>query len=182
MGSRWHFVVKYDPTGEISRFKARFVAKGYSQVLGKDFHETYSKTTRLSTIRLIVSLSAQKASKIRQMDVKMANLNAPMAEDFYMKQPECFEQLDNKGKPLICLMNKSLYGLKQSGRNSYQTFRNFLVAKDFESSVHDNCLFLKKSERQFQGAVCLWVDDTISCKFHENFSSWFESELSKDFK
>ena len=92
VGSRWHFGVKYGPTGEISRFKARFVAKGYSQVLGgKDFHDTYSPTTRLSTIRLIVSLSVQKGSKIRQMDIKSGN----------------------KGKPLICLMKKSLYVLKQ---------------------------------------------------------------------
>ena len=117
VGSRWHFGVKYGPTGEISRFKARFVPEDYSQVLGKDFHETYSPPTRLSTIRLNVSLSVQKGSKIRQMHIKTAYLNAPIAEEIYMKQPEGFEQLDNKGKPLICLMKKSLYGLKQSVRN-----------------------------------------------------------------
>ena len=60
VGSRWHVGVKYGPTGEISRFRARFVTKGYSKVLGKDFHETYSPTTRLSTIRLLVSLSVLK--------------------------------------------------------------------------------------------------------------------------
>ena len=119
------------------------MAKGYSQVLGKDFHEIYSQTTRLSTIRLIVTLSVQKGSKIRQMVMKTAYLNAPIAEEIYMKQPEGFEQSDNKGKPLVCLMKKSLYGLKQSGRNWYLKFRNFLVAKGFESSVHDNCLFIK---------------------------------------
>ena len=43
-------------------------------------------------------------------------------------------------------------------------------------------MVINKSERQLQGAVCLWVDDIISCEFQENFSSWFESELSKDFK
>ena len=57
-----------------------------------------------------------------------------------------------------------------------------MVAKGFESSVHDNCLFIKKSERQLQGAVRLWVDDIINCEFRENFSSWCESELSKNFK
>ena len=182
VGSRWHFGVKYGPTGEISRFKARFVAKGYSQVLGKDFHETYLPTTMLSTIRLIVSLCVQKGSKIRQMDIKTAYLNAPIAEENYKKQPEGFEQLDNQRNPLVCLMKKSLYGFKRSGRNWYLTFRNFLVAKAFESSGHDSCLFIKKSERQLQGVVCLWVDDIISCEFQENFSSWFKSELSKDFK
>ena len=116
------------------------------------------------------------------MDIKTTYLNSPIAEEIYMKQPKGFEQLDNKGKPLICLMKKSLYGLKQSGRNWYQTFRNFLVAKGIESSVHNNCLFIKKSERQLQGAVFLWVDDIISCEFQENFSSWIESEVSQDFK
>ena len=76
VGSRWHFGVKCGPTGVISKFKASFVSKGYSQVLGKDFHEAYSPTTRLSTIRLIVSLSVQKGSKIRQMDIKTAYLHA----------------------------------------------------------------------------------------------------------
>ena len=145
MGSRWHFGVKYGPTGEITRFKAMFVAKGYSQFLEKDFHKTYSPTTRLSTIRLIVSLSIQKGSKIRQLDIKTAYFNAPIAEEIYMKQAEGFEQVDNKGKTLVCLMKKNLYGLEQSGRNWYLTFRNFLLAKGFESSVH-NCLFIKKSE------------------------------------
>ena len=96
------------------------------------------------------------------MDIKTAYLNAPIAEKIYMKQLEGFEQLDHKGKPLICLMKKSLYDLKQSGRNWYQTFRNFLAAKGFESSVHDSCSFIKKSERQLQGAVFLWVDDILS--------------------
>ena len=171
--SRWHFGVKHGPMGEISRFKARFLAKGYSQVLGNDFHETYSPKTRLSTIRLLVSWSVQKGSKIRQMDIKTAYRNEPIAEEIYMKQPECFEQLDNKGKPLVRLMKKNIYGLKQSGMNWYLTFKNFLVAKGFESSVHDNCLFIEKIERQLQGAVCFWVEDIISCEFQENFSSWF---------
>ena len=170
VGSRWHFGVLYGRKGEISRFKAMFVAKGYSQVLGKDFHETYSPTTRLSTIRLIVSLSVQKGSKIRQMDIKSAYLNAHIAEEIYMTQPEGFEHLDNKGKPRVCLMKKSHYGLKQTGRKWYLNIRNFLVAKGFESSVHDSCLFINKSERQLQGAVYLWVDDIISCEFQENFS------------
>ena len=101
------------------------------------------------------------------MDIKTAYLNAPIAEENYMKQPEGFEQLDNKGKPLVCLMKKSLYGLKQSGRKCYLTFRNFLVAKGFESSVHDNCLFIRKDERQLQGAVCLCVEDILSCEFQK---------------
>ena len=78
------------------------------------------------------------------MHIKTAYLNAPIAEEIDMKQSEGFEQLDKRGKPLVCLMKKNFYGLKQSEKNWYLTFRNFLVAKIFESSFHDNCLFIKK--------------------------------------
>ena len=47
VGSRWLFALKFDPDGDICRYKARFVAKGFSQVFGEDFYETYSPTTRL---------------------------------------------------------------------------------------------------------------------------------------
>ena len=44
------FFLKFGPDGDICRYKARFVSKRFSQVFGKDFYETYSPTTRLSTI------------------------------------------------------------------------------------------------------------------------------------
>ena len=55
IGSRWHIALKYGPNGEISRFKARFIAKGFSQVEVRDFQETYSPTAKLSTIRIVLS-------------------------------------------------------------------------------------------------------------------------------
>ena len=55
--SRWHFALKFGPDSDICCYKARFVAKGFSQVFGKDFYQTYSPTTRLSTIRLLMCLA-----------------------------------------------------------------------------------------------------------------------------
>ena len=126
MGSRWHFALKYGPNGEISRFKARFVAKGFSQVEGRDFHETYSPTAKMSTIRIVLSLAVQNRYQLRQLDIKTAYLNAKLDEEILMKQPEGFEKFDEEGKPLVCLLKKSLYGLKQSGRNWHRTLKSYL--------------------------------------------------------
>ena len=60
IGSRWHFSLKFGPSGEITRYKARYVAKGFSQVPGRDYNETYSPTTRLSTIRVLISYAVYK--------------------------------------------------------------------------------------------------------------------------
>ena len=70
VGTRWLFSVKNSPTGETSKYKARFLAIDYCHVLRKDFNEMHSPTTKLSTFRLLVGLPAQSDSKLRQMDKK----------------------------------------------------------------------------------------------------------------
>ena len=126
VGSRWPSALKFGPDGgDICRYKARFVAKGFSQVFEKDFYETYSLTTRLSTIRILMSLAISNGYQLKQMDIKIAYLNAPIEEDVVIKQPEGFELLDENGKPFVCKLKKNLYGLKQSGRNWF-FFEGFL--------------------------------------------------------
>ena len=98
IGSRWHFALKYGPDGEISRFKARFVAKGFSQVEGRDFHETCSPTAKMSTIRIVLSLASQIRYQLRQSNIKTAFLNTKLGEVILMKQPEGFEKLDEERK------------------------------------------------------------------------------------
>ena len=71
VGSRWHFALKFGPDGDICRYKARFVAKSFSQVFGKNFYETYSPTTRLSTIRILMSLAISNDYQLKQMHIKL---------------------------------------------------------------------------------------------------------------
>ena len=115
--SRSHFALKCGPSGEIVRYKARLVAKGFSQVPGRDYNETYSPTTRLSTIRMPLIYALRNGSELKQMDIKTAYLNADLDEEIFMQQPEGFEKYNDQGNPIVCKLNKSLYGLKQSGRN-----------------------------------------------------------------
>ena len=67
-----HYALKYGPKGEISRFKGRFVAKSFKQNEGRDFHKTYSPTTKMSTIRVFLGIAIQNRYELRQLDIKTA--------------------------------------------------------------------------------------------------------------
>ena len=177
---RWNFSFKFGPAGDICLYKARFDEKGFSQVLRKIFHETYSPTTRLSTIRILMTISNDY--QLKQMDIKTAYLNAPIEEDVVIKQPEGFGLLDENGKSFDCKLKKSLYGLKQSGRNWFLTLKASLITLSFVNSFYDECLFIKKQDKKIIGFLCLLVDDLKVCGISENFCDWFYVEVSKKFK
>ena len=71
-----------------------------------------------------------------------------------MQQPEGFEKYNEQGNPLVCKLNKSLYGLKQYFGNRYLAMKIFLGGLVFISSIQDECLFFKKGEGQVRGLIC----------------------------
>ena len=116
VGGRWVYTIKEDANG-LETLKARYVAKGYSQVHGIDYEETFSPTANITSIRILMQLSAQYDLTVHQMDVKTAFLHAPIDHEIFMEQPMGFEELSENGVKLVYRLKKSLYGLKQSGRN-----------------------------------------------------------------
>jgi hypothetical protein len=118
IGSKWVFKKKLNVEGKVEKYKARLVAKGYSQVEGIDFGEIFSPVSKLTSIRLLLSVIAAFDFEIEQMDVKTTFLDGDLEEEIFMKQPEGYVV---KGKKeLVCKLKKSLYGLKQSPRMWYQ--------------------------------------------------------------
>ena len=174
--------MKYGPNGEISRFKAKFVDKGFIQVERRDFYETYLPTAKMSTVKIVLSLAVRNRYQLRQLDIKTEYLNAKLDEEILMKQPEGFEKIDEEGKLLVCLLKKSLYGLKQSGRNWHRTLKSYLEDVAFENSVFVECLFVSRIERDIEGLICLWVDDIVVCGADKSFRSWFENNFSDKFE
>jgi hypothetical protein len=80
VGCKWVFKKKLRPDGIIDEYKARLVAKDYTQKEGKDFFDTYSHVARLTTIRVLVSLAASHGLLVHQMDVKTDFLNGELEE------------------------------------------------------------------------------------------------------
>jgi hypothetical protein len=109
----------------VTRNKARLVVKGYAQVAGLDFEETFAPVAGLESIRILLAYAAHHSFKLFQMDMKSAFLNGPIKEEVYVEQPPGFE--DDRYPDHAYKLSKALYGLKQAPRAWYECLRDFLI-------------------------------------------------------
>ncbi|GJR47272.1 retrotransposon protein, putative, ty1-copia subclass [Tanacetum coccineum] len=138
---KWLFKIKEGIEGvQKPRYKARLVARGFTQRAGIDYNEVFSPVVRHTSIRVILALTACKDYELEQLDVKTAFLHGNLEEVIYMKQPPGYEQ-GNK----VCLLKKSLYGLKQSPRQWYRRFDEYMLSNGFKRSSYDSCIGSTKS-------------------------------------
>ena len=109
------FADKRGEDGKVVRFKARFVAMGFTQAYGTDYKETFAGVVVSKTFRIMLAILNEDVEyEMEHWDVKMAFTMAPVEEELYMYQPEGFVE---KGTDYVCRLKKSLYGLKQAARN-----------------------------------------------------------------
>ena len=157
VGSRWVFKVKHHSDGRVERYKCRLVAKGYSQLYGADYDETFSPVVRFSSIRTLLSFAVQNNLHVHQMDVVTAFLNGHLEEEIYMEQPEGYVKPGQEH--LVCKLKRSIYGLKQSPRCWSKAFTEFMMGIGFKQSTSDPCVFVRS--RQELEILAVYVDDLI---------------------
>jgi len=158
VGCKWVYKIKRDAAGNIKRWKARLVAKGYSQVEGLDFTETFAPVAKFSSIRILLSLAAANDWECHHMDVKTAFLNGDLEEEIYMEQPEGFVKA--REEHLVCKLQKTIYGLKQSPRAWNKKLHDELQQLGFSRCEADHSVYYKRDNA---GVVFLlvYVDDII---------------------
>jgi len=181
VGSRWVFSYKYDESGQISRYKARLVAQGFSQIEGLDYTETFAPVAKYDTTRALLSMVAKYDLELDQMDVKTAFLNGDLDEDIYMKQPPGFE--DQEYPDWVWKLLKAIYGLKQSGRQWNKTLDEFLRKEGFSfvRSEADYSLYvLRKDDKVIW--LLVYVDDMLLASNCRKFLDIFKGALSKRFE
>ncbi|KAL5757095.1 hypothetical protein ACOSQ2_021841 [Xanthoceras sorbifolium] len=181
VGCKWVFKRKEGIPGiEDAKYKARLVAKGYSQVHGVDFNDVFSPVVKHSSIRVLLALVAMHNLELEQLDVKTAFLHGELEETIYMQQPEGFE-IEGK-KDHVCLLKKSLYGLKQSPRQWYKRFDSFMIGHGYSRSQYDSCVYFRKLKDGSFVYLLLYVDDMLIAAKDIFELNKLKSELSGEFE
>ncbi|KAL1214883.1 Retrovirus-related Pol polyprotein from transposon TNT 1-94 [Cardamine amara subsp. amara] len=182
VGHKWVFVRKRNENNEIVRHKARLVAQGFTQRPRIDYEETYSLVVDAITFRLLISLAIRENLDMRLMDVVTAYLYGPLDNEIYMKVPEGIELKDKESsREQHCIkLNKSLYGLKQSGRMWYNKLSEYLVKEGYKNNPINPCVFIKKFTKGFV-IIAVYVDDLNILRTSEEISQTVEY-LKKEFE
>ena len=149
---KWVFKRKLNPNGSIAKYKARYVAKGFTQRKGVHYNETYAPVARIETERIIIALAMAKSWDIEAIDVNGAYLIPELDKKILIELPEGHPQNGSK----VANLHKALYGLHQSG---------FLWNKDITEFLKKNGLTQAKTEPSIFFAkdiiLIIYVDDIL---------------------
>lgn len=174
------FTVKRLEDGRIDKFKCRLVANGSTQRWGIDFDRVFSTVAKITTLRLVLAVSAMRDYNLSSIDIRQAYLQATLNEDLFMAMPPGLPEFDPAGHKLVVKLLKSLYGLKQAGREWGQLLTKALLAWGMSQSAIDPCLFTYSTGESILW-VAVWVDDCVICDNDHQLRSRFVSYLSKAF-
>jgi hypothetical protein len=108
--SKWIYKIKHAADDNIEKYKARFVARGFSQKEGEDYDETFALVAKYTSIKSIIAIAFAMGWKLHQMDVKTAFLNGVIEEEVYIEQSQGF--VIHGKESHVCKLKKSLYRLK----------------------------------------------------------------------
>ncbi|KAK4270798.1 hypothetical protein QN277_019568 [Acacia crassicarpa] len=179
VSSKWVFTVKYNPDGSVNKYKARLVARGFTQTYGIDYQETFAPVAKLNTIKVLLSLVANLEWPLHQMDVKNAFLNGDLEEEVYMEVPLGLRSSDNSSK--VCKLYKSLYGLKQSPRAWFGRFTRAIKSWGYKQCQADDTLFIKDRDGR-RTILIVYVDDIVLTGDDEEEITMLKKNLALEFE
>jgi hypothetical protein len=172
MASKWVYDVKKDGEGNWLRDKARLVGKGFTQIHGHDYEETWAAVARLESIRMTAAIAAQRNLHLWQVDFEAAYLNSETKEEIYMEQPRGYEVPGKEG--WACRLKKTIYGTMQGGRDWAVTLGKTYNDLGYVSSRADPCVRVKISDDGGYTLTDTYTDDVWGAS-----SSIEEGEMRK---
>ena len=137
------FKKKRDKDGNITKYKVRWVVRGFEQQYGKDYDQTFAGVCRLTTWKIVLAMAAVRDWEIEQMDAVTAFLNSEIDSDVYVDLPPSWNEVfKDEEDGDICKLKKSLYGLKQSPRLWQEKLRSTLIKFGFKPLKADNYVYI----------------------------------------
>ncbi|WVZ16441.1 hypothetical protein V8G54_009423 [Vigna mungo] len=160
IGSKWIFKKKEaTPGGEKARYKARLVAKGFTQIEGVDYHEIFAPVVKHCSVRVLMAIVAHCNLHLEQLDVRTAFLHGDR----------------------VCLLQKPLYGLKQSPRQWYRKFDDFLIKLNFKRCNYDDCVYTLNHDGEML-YLLLYVDDILIASSDRGMIGEMKARLADAFE
>ncbi|CAI7827849.1 unnamed protein product [Closterium sp. NIES-54] len=154
----WIFRVKRPP-GSPPAFKARYVARGFSQRQGVDYFHTFSPTPTMTTLRVLLHVAAQRDYELHSLDFSTAFLQGSLHEEIWLCRPPGFTGSFPAGTQWS--LRQPVYGLRQAPREWHDTLRTTLAALGFSPSSADPSLFLCTDTTLPPFYVLVYVDDLV---------------------
>ncbi|CAI7927635.1 unnamed protein product [Closterium sp. NIES-54] len=172
----WIFRVKRPP-GSPPVFKARYVARGFSQREGVDFFQTFSPTPKMTTLRVLLHVAAQRDYELHSLDFSTAFLQGSLHEEIWLRRPPGFTGSFPPGTQWS--LRQPVYGLRQAPREWHDTLRTTLAALGFSSSTADPSLFLRTDPSLPPFYILVYVDDLVFATADTEALAHVKSELQK---
>ncbi|CAI7838609.1 unnamed protein product [Closterium sp. NIES-53] len=172
----WIFRVKRPP-GSPLVFKARYVARGFSQRQGVDFFQTFSPTPKMTTLRVLLHVAAQRDYELHSLDFSTAFLQGSLHEEIWLRHPPGFTGSFPAGTQWS--LRRPVYGLRQAPREWHDTLKMTLAALHFAPSTTDPSLFLRTHTTLPPFYVLVYVDDLVFATTDTEALAHVKSELQK---
>ena len=157
LGTKTVFKRKVGQDGRVEKYKCRFVAKGFRQIKGIHYQESSPPTPTQSSIRMALAVMALLDWRGRQLDVEMAFLEADVTEELYVELPDGYCDWPNQ----VGRLQEAMYGLMHAGLLWSKKFGGELIAKGFERSQADPCVFRRKHLGKVGVIIVVYVDDLL---------------------
>jgi len=204
VGSRIVLTNKYNANGIENRKKARIVAKGYNQRHGVEHHHTFAPVARLESVRLLAALAAKLDLKVHQLDITTAYLNGELNEKIFMEPPKMLKEMLSKlshregkqsmigirtremiasleAEEKVCLLKKSLYGLRQAGRQWNKRLDTKLRSMGLIPTKGEPCMYHANHEDAIL-IIVIYVDDILIASQNPKWIEKTKKALAEDFE
>jgi hypothetical protein len=171
LNGRWVFATKPDDGAGV-RYKARFVAKGFTQVAGVDFNATFAPTTTFVSLRLLLTVAAANNWPVHSFDFVAAYLNSPIDKEIWIKPPEGMTVPPGHALRL----EKALYGTRQAARCWWLHLKDTLAKFNYIPSQYDNSLYILR-HAEHHGVIWLHINNGVVTASSDDLLQRLEADL-----